>query len=95
MFGAFSCCISRCFQVFPGTCVQVDGLEADDGGLVVLLVLAVRRQSRISWVRENSRHDEEHEAEVLSSLTDSQFLTDRELLSSEVEHEAPLLFVVR
>ena len=31
-----------------GTRVQVDGLEADDGELVVLLVLAVSWQRRIS-----------------------------------------------
>lgn len=30
------------------TCVQVDGLEADDGGLIVLLILAVGGQRVIS-----------------------------------------------
>lgn len=92
--------LSRSAKICPligtGTSVQVDGLEADDGSLIVLLVLAVSWQSRISWKEETGS------ALVtwlpVLSVTDFSrdliFLTDGELLSSKVKHETALLLVV-
>lgn len=71
-------------------------MEADDGGLIVLPVLAVSWQSRISWKEETGS------ALVVwlpvlfvtDFSCDLIFLTDGELLSSKVKHEAALLLVV-
>lgn len=78
------------------TSVQVDGLEADDGGLIVLPVLAVSWQNRISWKEETG-------SALVARLPvlfvtdfsrDLIFLTDGELLSSKVKQEVALLHVV-
>lgn len=52
-------------EVCVGTCVQVDGLEADDGGLVVLLVLAVSWQCSISW-REQTNMRQQQQQQIIN-----------------------------
>lgn len=79
-----------------GTSVQVDGLEADDGGLIVLPVLAVSWQSRISWKEETGSALVAwlRVLFVTDFSRDLIFLTDGELLSSKVKQEVALLHVV-
>lgn len=77
------------------TCVQEDGLEVDDGGLVVLPVLAVRRKLCISWINTEKKLSTGSERCLTTwQSVRGMLLTDVKLLSSKVEHEALLLLVV-